>query len=1295
MQGRSGRDGGQGGPSGPPGPPGEEVLSCPAGSHGSVIIAKEAHLPMADFDTKCLANIRIQANAGQEQMTLRLSTPVACTAHSNAPPPRPPPMKARNWSCARIEVAATRILQNQVRKSKSGSLQARSKRSNKCRTKRACQTENMSSFPKLCALCYQTYSRLKQHLQCAHTVQNSAELALLIKYGNARSSGPLDCPICSRQGLVRLDKHLLSGHQIMSAAEREPMMLQARRLAIAREFKDLRATDPYPPMVSTLGALSDLDDDGAVDLTVEFPAPSTSSSDEQACQVVHPDSSGQPVQPPTPLKSTWHISLEKEDMEEEEGVQEEEEGVQEGEEEAVVLAEEEGIDMAVVEEVEIVEEEVEEEGATALVEEEQQHGPTTSGPPSSPSTATTQSGWETPLGTASAALSSAGAATATLGQWSRTPSTPMASQSRCQRYSSQTKDGNNSNPSSCCNCKCLELVKRVEALEATLKKMSKEAPAAARTPMSSARTSSDLQSTTAKKRARQEPLQKTPQSAFKGDQVVKGGMKGTLYEKAIGDLQEFKLSGRSGRKAIDNAKQVATHCFRFCYYMVGSLPESATKHDLRFLARMDKLRRYPNYLKNKGYMPTTIRNMAINIVSLYKHVKNVFLEESRLKVEDIDRVLYELTRLQAEIRRDVVVRQQRVKRQKTNNQLDSEQELSFLYAARRRIPMLMDAIDKGGHQKDEHSTLMGYLMGYLCVISGHRSVVLTNMTKEHVANADQWNNGTRFQVLVDEHKSVRTFGQASLVLNCIEFSWLRWFHDGKCCSRGKDSANIFHTFQGCKLSKPSRFLHLAWSDAGLKGPVSFTLIRSSVATQAERHLSETERRKVARAMCHDPTTAERFYVALPTRETAYENRKLRMKALMCEKRKAKAKRKSKVCDEGEASYSLSSESSEDGDEPVYDDEPDSSSLSSSSSEEVSIRSQRRPPLKRKLFGPVPSTPPKQKPEGDFMSTVATSTPSKIQVTLQRVDNNNQHCLKQPKLRSRVFCKIPKREWGVPQRLRPKGPSAQPVAHVDPCQRWGISVRGAENEVNISEVQGGSLNVVVHSPGTSPNPRVRPQPPAENSPDVSHNPPSARQPELLLNTGPNRDLATDPPVVQGFDPGSGQQLNPSQCGAGANDPPPEYTCCLYSSQQCPTSPTRTDESPKLEISQDSKPGEGNQPKKATKKSDQGPTSSTRTDESPKLEISQDSKPGEGNQPKKATKKSDKGPTSPTRTDESPKLEMSSDSKPGEGNQPMKATKNSDQGPTSPTPTDESPKLEMSQDSKPREGNQPKKATKKSD
>lgn len=43
---------------------------------------------------------------------------------------------------------------------------------------------------------------------------------------------------------------------------------------------------------------------------------------------------------------------------------------------------------------------------------------------------------------------------------------------------------------------------------------------------------------------------------------------------------------------------------------------------------------------------------------------------------------------------------------------------------------------------------MGYIMGYLCILTGHKSIVLTNMTKENVVNFDCWNHGERFQVLV-------------------------------------------------------------------------------------------------------------------------------------------------------------------------------------------------------------------------------------------------------------------------------------------------------------------------------------------------------------------------------------------------------------------------------------------------------------------------------------------------------------------------------------------------------------------
>lgn len=84
-----------------------------------------------------------------------------------------------------------------------------------------------------------------------------------------------------------------------------------------------------------------------------------------------------------------------------------------------------------------------------------------------------------------------------------------------------------------------------------------------------------------------------------------------------------------------------------------------------------------------------------------------------------------------------------------------------------KLPCLafLDAIDKDGYQRDQHSTLMGYLMGYLCVISGHRSVVLTSMTKEHVANADQWNDGTRFQILVSSPSFFSVLAYLAMVLD--------------------------------------------------------------------------------------------------------------------------------------------------------------------------------------------------------------------------------------------------------------------------------------------------------------------------------------------------------------------------------------------------------------------------------------------------------------------------------------------------------------------------------------------------
>ncbi|XP_045921449.1 uncharacterized protein LOC123980901 isoform X1 [Micropterus dolomieu] len=254
-------------------------------------------------------------------------------------------------------------------------------------------------------------------------------------------------------------------------------------------------------------------------------------------------------------------------------------------------------------------------------------------------------------------------------------------------------------------------------------------------------------------------------------------------------------------------------------------------------------------------------------------------------------------------------------------------------AAREKIPKLFERLESSGNQENEHSKLMGYIMGYLRILTGHRSVVLTNMTKENVVNFDCWNHGEIFQVLVDDHKTMQSFGQAAFNLNEEEFRWLENLVNCKCCPQGQASDYVFHTTLGKQIGKAGHFLHLAWVDCGMKGTISFNKIRSSVSTQANQYLSEKERKQVAKAMCHNPSTAERFYVALPEKVTAYETRWPRPKAL-----KMTIVNTSEE-DENNTDKSLEDtpKASTEDEEPIYDDH-ESSSLSS---EELRIMRKRR------------------------------------------------------------------------------------------------------------------------------------------------------------------------------------------------------------------------------------------------------------------------------------------------------------------------------------------------------------------
>lgn len=107
-------------------------------------------------------------------------------------------------------------------------------------------------------------------------------------------------------------------------------------------------------------------------------------------------------------------------------------------------------------------------------------------------------------------------------------------------------------------------------------------------------------------------------------------------------------------------------------------------------------------------------------------------------------------------------------------------------------------------------------------------------------------------------------------------------------------------------------------------------------SQAKKHLSEKERVDVAKSMCHDPGTAERFYVSLPDKTQSFATRKLRLKAMKSAIKEAE---------------NTDDQSSLDTDTEVkYDDRPVSSSSEQQSAEndEDELTSYQNRPVKRRL-----------------------------------------------------------------------------------------------------------------------------------------------------------------------------------------------------------------------------------------------------------------------------------------------------------------------------------------------------------
>ncbi|XP_073695497.1 uncharacterized protein [Garra rufa] len=167
------------------------------------------------------------------------------------------------------------------------------------------------------------------------------------------------------------------------------------------------------------------------------------------------------------------------------------------------------------------------------------------------------------------------------------------------------------------------------------------------------------------------------------------------------------------------------------------------------------------------------------------------------------------------------------------------------------------------------------MSAYLAALYGHRGGVFQNMLIKEVEEAKDSESEHIFLINIMSHKTNQVFGPAQIALTREEYGWMeRFLAIRKRLPGGKTAKYFFFTSTTNICKKLITYFREAWKSMGLPGNPSFTDIRSSIASHAKFTHSEDGRMKIAKFMCHDVQTADRFYVTNLSTKQAIEHRML-------------------------------------------------------------------------------------------------------------------------------------------------------------------------------------------------------------------------------------------------------------------------------------------------------------------------------------------------------------------------------------------------------------------------------------
>ncbi|XP_032403169.1 uncharacterized protein LOC116709038 isoform X2 [Xiphophorus hellerii] len=219
---------------------------------------------------------------------------------------------------------------------------------------------------------------------------------------------------------------------------------------------------------------------------------------------------------------------------------------------------------------------------------------------------------------------------------------------------------------------------------------------------------------------------------------------------------------------------------------------------------------------------------------------------SRLSKRQLVSVMRALRSATCQIGTKVVLRQIKVKSEKLQRSVTPDLLRRCVAKCRGWIPKLLLSCSQKKHDVGLRHQLFGFFALYLISLYGHRAGVITNLTTEEVLEAARGSVSSSPGVVLN------------VFLTHEELGWIQRWMEIRARLRPQCDLVFFNTNHQ-HVSTITAFARNAWAAMLLPGRPSLTDIRTAVATMCRNTHSSDVRTQMARVMCHDTRTADRFY----------------------------------------------------------------------------------------------------------------------------------------------------------------------------------------------------------------------------------------------------------------------------------------------------------------------------------------------------------------------------------------------------------------------------------------------------